>query len=128
MVASRVDEEISILRGWRRMPGEYDETAKRVNASYAETGNIRLTMRETRLPFSVVWEMLGFKDEMDWMETEGYYMVDLIDLLILGFCVWMILRHPPEIPVLPVQGWIPTGSGIWCVPHPLTPHPPDFLP
>ena len=51
------------------MSGGYDETANRVNASYAETGDINQTMRETRLPFGVVWEMVGFKDEMDWMET-----------------------------------------------------------
>ena len=69
MVASRVDEEISILRSWKRMSGGYDETANRVNASYAETGDIHQTMRETRLPFDVVWEMVGMKDEMDWMET-----------------------------------------------------------
>ena len=52
-------------------PEGYDETAKRVNKSYAKTEDIHETMRETRLPFSVVWEMVGFKDEMDWMETEG---------------------------------------------------------
>ena len=71
MVTSRVDEEISILRSWKRMSGGYDETANRVNASYAETQDIHQTMRETRLPFDVVWEMVGFKDEIDWMETEG---------------------------------------------------------
>ena len=69
MLASRVDEEISILRSWKRMSGGYDETAKLVNASYAETGDIHQTMRETRLPFDVVWEMVGMKDEMDWMDT-----------------------------------------------------------
>ena len=70
MVVSRVDEEISTLRSWKRMPGGYDAISKRVNASYAETGDIRETMRETRLPFDVVWEMVGFRDEMDWVETE----------------------------------------------------------
>ena len=70
MVASRVDEGISILRSWRRMPGGYDETAKLVNKLYAETGDIHQTMRETRLPFDVVWEMVEFRDEMDWMDTE----------------------------------------------------------
>jgi hypothetical protein len=44
--------------------------AKRVNRSYAKTEDICLTMRETRLPFDVVWEMVGFKDEMDWMEMD----------------------------------------------------------
>ena len=33
-----------------------------VNASYAETGDIRETMRELRLPFDVVWEMVGYAD------------------------------------------------------------------
>ena len=51
MVASRVDEEIAILRSWRRMTAGYDETEKLVNMSYAETGDIHQTMRETRLPF-----------------------------------------------------------------------------
>ena len=68
MVASRGDEEISILRSWRRMPDGYDAISKRVNESYAETQDLRQTMHETRLPFALVWEMLGFKDQMDWME------------------------------------------------------------
>ena len=62
MVASRVDEEISILRSWKRVSGGYDATAKLVNASYTETGDIRETMRELRLPFDVVWEMVGYAD------------------------------------------------------------------
>jgi hypothetical protein len=70
MVVSRVDEEISILRSWKRMSGGYDAISKRVNATYAETGDIRETMRELRLPFDVVWEMVGFRDEMDWVETQ----------------------------------------------------------
>ena len=65
-----VEEEISILRSWRRMPDGYDATAKLVNATYAETQDIRETMRELRLPFDVVWEMVGFRDEMDWVETQ----------------------------------------------------------
>ena len=48
----------------------YDEIAKLVNMSYAETGDIHQTMRETRLPFDVVWEMVRFKDEMDWMDVD----------------------------------------------------------
>ena len=47
------------------MTAGYDETAKRENKSYAKTEDIHQTMRETRLPFSVVWEMVGFRDEMD---------------------------------------------------------------
>ena len=69
MVASRVDAEISILRSWKRMTAGYDETAKLVNKTYAETGDNHQTMRETRLPFDVVWEMVGFKDEFDFVET-----------------------------------------------------------
>ena len=48
----------------------YDGMSKRVNASYRRTGDIRLTMRETELTFDVVWEMVGFRDEMDWVETQ----------------------------------------------------------
>ena len=47
----------------------YDGMSKRVNASYRRTGDIRLTMRETELTFDVVWEMVGFKDEMDCLAT-----------------------------------------------------------
>ena len=72
MVASRVDAEIAILRSWKRMSGGYDETAKLVNKSYAETGDIRETMRETRLPVDVVWECLGFRDYFDFEETEDF--------------------------------------------------------
>ena len=68
MVASRVDEEISILRSWKRMPGGYDAVSKRVNESYAETQDIRETMKETGLPFDDVREKLGFKDEFDFVE------------------------------------------------------------
>jgi hypothetical protein len=50
------------------MTDGYDEIARQVNASYARTQDIRQTMRETRLPFDVVWEMVGFKDEMDWRD------------------------------------------------------------
>jgi hypothetical protein len=48
----------------------YDGMSKRVNASYRRTGDIRLTMSETELTFDVVWEMVGMKDEMDWVETQ----------------------------------------------------------
>jgi len=51
-------------------PEGYDAISKRVNKSYAKTEDIHETMRETRLPFSVVWEMVGFKDEMDWMDGD----------------------------------------------------------
>jgi hypothetical protein len=44
------------------MSGGYDAISKRVNATYAETRDIRETMRETRLPFDIVWEMVGYAD------------------------------------------------------------------
>lgn len=69
MVVSRVDEEISILRSWKRMSGGYDAISKRVNATYADTQDIRATMKDTGLPFDLVWEMVGFKDEMDWTDA-----------------------------------------------------------
>ena len=37
MVTSRVDEEIPILRSWKRMSGGYDETAKLVNVVHGRT-------------------------------------------------------------------------------------------
>ena len=48
----------------------YDGMSKRVNASYRRTGDIRLTMRETELTFDVVWEMVGFRDEVDCLDTQ----------------------------------------------------------
>jgi hypothetical protein len=50
------------------MPGGYDEIARQVNKSYAETGDIHQTMRETRLPFDVVSEMVRFKDGLNFIE------------------------------------------------------------
>ena len=47
------------------MKENYDALAKIVNASYAETEGIHQTMNETRLPFYVVWEKVGLKEEMD---------------------------------------------------------------
>ena len=43
----------------------------RKSQSYAETGDIHQTMRETRLPFDVAWEMVEFKDYFDFVETGG---------------------------------------------------------
>ena len=48
----------------------YDGMSKRVNALYRRTGDIRLTMSETELTFDVVWEMVGFRDEMDCLDTQ----------------------------------------------------------
>ena len=37
----------------------YDELSKIVNASYAKTKDIRLTMKETGVSFGECWEMVG---------------------------------------------------------------------
>ena len=46
----------------------YDGMVTRVNQAYAETGDIRQTIKDTGLPFDLVWEMVGFKDQMDFMD------------------------------------------------------------
>ena len=43
----------------------YRELSEIVNASYAQTNDIRKTMRETGVSFSEVWEMVGMKDYFD---------------------------------------------------------------
>ena len=74
MVASRVDEEISILRSWRRMPGGYDAMSKRVNESIAELGDdatfadLAGIDRKLRLPRGTSFEMSGFADHFASME------------------------------------------------------------
>ena len=40
-----------------------------VNEYYGKTNDIRKTMKETRLSFSEVWEMLGYKDSFDFYDT-----------------------------------------------------------
>ena len=52
------------------MTRTYDELSKMVNASYAETKDIRETMKQTGLAFDEVWDMTGMKDWMDFMEDE----------------------------------------------------------
>ena len=52
------------------MTKTYDELSKLVNASYAETRDIRETMKQTGLSFGEVWDMTGMKDWMDFMEDE----------------------------------------------------------
>ena len=51
------------------MNGSYDELSKIVNESYARTKDIRVTMRETGVSFSEVWERIGMKDYFDFEET-----------------------------------------------------------
>ena len=48
----------------------YDELSKVVNESYRNTGDIRETVRDTKVPFDVVWEMIGFKDWFEFYETD----------------------------------------------------------
>ena len=48
----------------------YNELSKIVNASYAKTQDIRLTMKETGVSFGEVFEMVGFKDYFDFEETD----------------------------------------------------------
>jgi hypothetical protein len=68
MVASRVDEEISILRSWRRMPGGYDATAKLVNEEIAKLGDAGTFAdlagidKKLGLPKGTSWEMGGYAD------------------------------------------------------------------
>ena len=46
----------------------YRELSEIVNASYAKTRDIEVTMRETGVSFSEVWEMVGLKDYFDFEE------------------------------------------------------------
>ena len=50
----------------------YDELCKIVNDAYRDNSDIRIRTlaQELGVPFDIVWECLGFKDEMDWMDTE----------------------------------------------------------
>ena len=49
----------------------YDEISKEVNESYKRTKDIRETAKELNLSFSEVFEMLGFKDELDFMSEKN---------------------------------------------------------
>ena len=46
----------------------YDELSAIVNKSYRETGDIRMTVKETGVPFNEVWDMTGLKDWFDFVE------------------------------------------------------------
>ena len=68
MVASRVDEEISILRSWRRMPDGYDVTTKLVNEEIAKLGDagtfadLAEIDKKLGLPKGTSFEMGGYAD------------------------------------------------------------------
>ena len=49
----------------------YDELSKVVNESYAKTNDIRKTVKETGIPFSIVWDMTGYKDYLGFEEMIG---------------------------------------------------------
>ena len=76
MVASRVDEEISILRSWRRMPGGYNATAKKVNEEIAKLGDagtfadLKTIDKKLGLPKGTSWEMGGYADYFASMDDD----------------------------------------------------------
>ena len=47
----------------------YNELSREVIESYKTTQSIRQTMKDTKLSFEEVWDMLGFKDWMDYVEN-----------------------------------------------------------
>ena len=49
----------------------YDDISKLVNDTYKDNPDIRTLALELVLPFDVVWECLGFKDYLDFVETES---------------------------------------------------------
>ena len=49
----------------------YEELAKTVNESYRKTRDIRVTVKETEIPFDLVWDMTGTKDYFDFYDEEG---------------------------------------------------------
>ena len=48
----------------------YDALSKVVNESYAKTNNIRKTVKETGIPFDLVFDMTGLKDSFDFYDEE----------------------------------------------------------
>jgi len=56
---------------WTTM--SYDALCKVVNDAYRENPDIRIRTlaNDLGIPFNVVWECLGFRDEMDCMELDG---------------------------------------------------------
>ena len=48
----------------------YDELSRVVNESYAKTKDVRKTVKETGIPFDLVWDMTGMKDNFDFYETD----------------------------------------------------------
>lgn len=71
-----VEEEISILRSWKRMSGGYDSTAKLVNAEIAKLGDTGTFAdlagidKELGLPKGTSFEMSGFADYFECMSED----------------------------------------------------------
>ena len=65
----RIREELLKQYQKDNPPEGYDGMSERVNASYRRTGDVRLTMKDTGLPFDIVWAMVGFKDMDDFGST-----------------------------------------------------------
>ena len=69
-----VEEEISILRSWRRMPDGYDATAKKVNEEIAKLGDAGTFAdlpgidKKLGLPKGTSWEMGGYADYFEFEE------------------------------------------------------------
>ena len=76
MVASRVGEEITILRSWKRMPGGYDAMSKRVNKKIVELGDdatfddLAGIDRKLGLPKRTSFDMGEFGDYFASMDEE----------------------------------------------------------
>mgnify|MGYP001401107910 CR=1 FL=1 len=64
-------EETLTNREYRWTSMSYDELSKVVNDAYRGNPDIRIRAlaHELGLSFDVVWGCLGFRDEMDLMET-----------------------------------------------------------
>ena len=54
----------------KTLNASYDELSRIVNECYKKNNNIRETMKETGLPFDLVWDMTGHKDYFDFKETK----------------------------------------------------------
>jgi hypothetical protein len=48
----------------------YDEMSKVVNESYAKTNDVRRTVKDTGVPFDLVFDMTGLKDSFDFYDGE----------------------------------------------------------
>ncbi len=53
---------------WMKL--SYEELSKEVNDTYKKTEDVRETVKETGVPFDVVWESVGLKDWFDFYETD----------------------------------------------------------